>query len=227
MWPKFTTASQLQRSSPTRTLVSANLEREGIIENIHLTGDVTFDVLKKMEEVADEKSDVLEREGLEARNYILATIHKQKNTDNRDRLSEIIEAMSRIDETVVFPAHPRTIKSIESHGLAHFLEDSRVRVIKPLGFLDFIKLLKHSRRVITDSGGVQKEAYVFKIPCITLRETEWIETVQAGWNSVIPVETDSILEAVKGFEPSGEPRPFLGDGKAYLKIAEIVDALFF
>ena len=208
---------------PTRTSV-LNLEKEGITEGVHLVGDVTYDVLMKMEMVADEKSEILARIGLESKEYILATIHKQKNTDNGARLAEIVDALSRIEETVIFPAHPRTLKALELHGLKHLLENSRVNIIKPLGFLDFIKLIKHSRRVITDSGGIQKEAYVFKVPCITLRETEWIETVEAGWNTVIPVERDSIIETVRVFEPQGDPIPFLGDGRAYQKIADIVDA---
>ena len=103
--------------------------------------------------------------------------------------------------------------------------NSNIKLIKPLGYLDFIKLLKHSKKIITDSGGVQKEAYIFKIPCITLRETEWIETVEEGWNIIVDINEKKIVDVIKNFEPNQAPKNFLGDGKAYKNIASIINEL--
>jgi len=136
-----------------------------------------------------------------------------------------VRALARIDSPVIFPIHPRTKNFIEQYGLHDSLKDSNVRLSQPLGYLDFIKLVKHSRKLITDSGGAQKEAYALRVPCITLRETEWVETVKEGWNRLVEVEEEAILEAVQNFEPPQRQRNFLGDGDAYVKIANTINEL--
>lgn len=208
--------------APTRTAVK-NLAREGIRANVHLVGDVGSDVLLKFQDVASEHSDILEKIGIQSKKYCLLTIHKQKNTDNYGRLSTIVGALQETDENFVFPAHPRTVKFLKAHALLDSILNSNIRVLEPLGYFDFLKLLCHAKKVVTDSGGVQKEAYTFKVPCITLRETEWIETVQEGWNKVVELSSNEIRKAVKNFEPTGQQKGFLGNGDAFLKIVDILN----
>lgn len=208
--------------APTHTAVK-NLAREGIQTGVHLVGDVGNDVLLKFQDGARQHSEVLEKMGLRRKEYCLLTIHKQKNTDNYERLSTIIGALQETQENFVFPAHPRTVKVLEANALFDSILNSNIRVLEPLGYLDFLKLLFHAKKVVTDSGGVQKEAYTFKVPCITLRETEWIETVQEGWNKVVELSSNDIRKAVKNFEPAGPQKGFLGNGDAFLKIVDILN----
>ena len=163
---------------PTKNAVE-NLKNEGIKENVYLTGDVMVDSLLYNRETA-EKSTILTDLGLRSKGYIVATIHRASNTDNKENLQNIVEALSELNETIVFPLHPRTENLLKEYGLYNKLKSS-VILTQPLGFFEFIKLMGHAKMILTDSGGVQKEAYVLKVPCITLREnTEWVETVEEG-----------------------------------------------
>lgn len=165
---------------PTRAAVR-NLDREGVTRGVHHVGDVMYDVTLRVADVARAHSRVLERLGLERGAYVLATVHRAENTDEPERLATVLQYLrERAEESpVVLPLHPRTREAVSRHGLSL----SGLAVCEPLGFLDMHRLLADAACVLTDSGGVQKEAYFHRVPCVTLREeTEWVETVACGWN---------------------------------------------
>jgi len=194
-----------------------NLHHEGIQKGVHLVGDVMADVLLQSLNRAYEKSDVLEQLKLAEENYYLATVHRAENTDDPSRLHAIISAFRRIEQGVIFPAHLRTRKILFEHPLFQDLDEHRghLRVIEPLGYLDMVRLAASARAILTDSGGLQKEAYWLGKPCITLRdETEWVETVDAGWNVLTGADTDRILAAVQSMKPPKERKTLYGDGRA-------------
>ena len=182
---------------PTTTAVE-NLKNEGITKNVFKTGDVMYDVALQFAEKAKAKSTILSKLLLKPKGFILVTIHRAENTDDKPRLVNILSALDTLshDSVIVFPMHPRTKKMIDSFGLNRLL--TNIKVIGPAGFLDMISLESNAKLIMTDSGGVQKEAYFHKVPCVTLRdETEWVETVEAGWNVVAkPIETGSIPAAI-------------------------------
>lgn len=184
---------------PTQTAVD-NLAKEGITNGVHLVGDVMVDASMYAREKA-EKSDILERLNLESKRYLLATIHRASNTDIKDNLTQLVDALCQIEETVVMPLHPRTAKQLRLFGLYEKLS-SKIKIVEPLGYLEFTKLLNHAKKVLTDSGGVQKEAYLFRVPCITLREsTEWVETVRDGWNILVGTNIKMIIDSSNSFQP--------------------------
>ncbi|MFC1988442.1 non-hydrolyzing UDP-N-acetylglucosamine 2-epimerase [Chloroflexota bacterium] len=204
---------------PTTTSVD-NLKKEGIDGSVHLTGDIMVDALEYNKDAA-ERSGILGKLGLEARQYLVATVHRQSNTDSETNLRNIVDACMEIDEVIVFPLHPRTEKYLKAYGLYERLQE-KVRLIKPLGYLDFLKLMNNARRILTDSGGIQKEAYILGVPCITLREnTEWVETVEDGWNVLVGVDKERIVKMAREFEPAGEQRNLFGQG-ACKNIIEIL-----
>jgi len=207
--------------APTSTAVE-NLKREGIAEGVHLTGDVMVDALNYNIRVA-EASDILDKLGIKPKEYLLATIHRPENTDSLVNLRSIIEAFVESQELIVFPAHPRTINALKRYDL-YEKASKNLMLVKPLGYLDMLKLEKNARKILTDSGGVQKEAYLLKVPCITLRETtEWVETVDDGWNVLVGADKERILHALREFEPSGKVHTEkFGDGKASRRIAGIL-----
>jgi UDP-GlcNAc3NAcA epimerase len=210
---------------PTQNAVN-NLEGEGITENVYLTGDVMVDSLLLNKEIAEARSSILNDLNLKNKDYLVATIHRANNTDNIEHLRNIIEAFQKLNENIIFPIHPRTEKLLKNYGLYDSLL-SFVTLIKPLGFLDFIKLMNHAKMILTDSGGVQKEAYILKVPCVTLREnTEWTETIKDGWNVLVGSNKDRILEVVNEFMPSvQEHRNRFGDGSASNRIVATINAL--
>jgi UDP-N-acetylglucosamine 2-epimerase (non-hydrolysing) len=183
---------------PTQTAVD-NLNKEGITKGVHLVGDVMLDALEYNRKVAEKKSHILEELGLEKGKYLVITIHRPSNTDSRENMSNIIEALREIGEAVVFPVHPRTKKYMQNYDLDI---PANVRLMEPLGYLDMLKLMAGSRKILTDSGGIQKEAYMLRVPCITLREnTEWVETLEGGWNVLVGADKRRIVEAVQCFYP--------------------------
>lgn len=198
-----------------------NLKLEGVTFGVHVVGDVMYDAVLRHSEAAQKKSTVLDTLGLKIKKYLLATVHRASNVDDTGKLLNILETFSMFGETVVFPIHPRTRKAIQAAG---FLLGENIKLIEPVGYLDMLWLEKNARMILTDSGGVQKEAYWFGTPCITLREeTEWVETVEAGWNSVVGVERERILNAVYSFAaPSVRPNLF-GDGDASQKIVRLLE----
>ena len=209
---------------PTKTSVE-NLAREGIVSGVHLVGDVMADALRYNADLAEKGSDILGRLCLVPREYLVATIHRQSNTDIRGNLEGLVDAFGRVGETVIFPAHPRTLKYLKLYGLERSLPEN-IRLIPPLGYLDMIKLMANARKILTDSGGMQKEAYLLKVPCITLREnTEWVETVEDGWNVLVGTDADLIVRMVKEFTPVHAQKELFGGGNASRKIADILDRM--
>lgn len=210
--------------APTETAVR-NLHNEGIREGVYLTGDVMLDALLYNIKIAERGSRILVELRLKPGEYYLATVHRAENTDNRKNLRSIIEAFIESGELIVFPAHPRTVTALKKYNLYEKLERAEnVRLIKPVGYLDMLVLEKNARKILTDSGGVQKEAYFLRVPCITLRnKTEWVETVEDGWNVLVGADKEKILRAIREFEPDGRTYTYkFGDGKASKKIVEIL-----
>lgn len=195
-----------------------NLRDEGITQNVHYVGDVMCDALRQHLPVARRDSRILAQLGLTPGRYVLATVHRAANTDDRARLRGIVAALNAIDEIVVFPVHPRTRLALERHGLRLA---AGVRAIDPVGYRDMLALESGARSIITDSGGVTRESYLLGVPCITLRaETEHIETVHLGWNKLVDANPARILDAVRTFRPTGARPPIFGDGNAAELIAE-------
>jgi len=189
-----------------------NLAREGISQGVHNVGDVMYDAVLHNISIAEKRSTILDRLSLKSGAYLLATVHRAENTDNRARLAAIIDAFGATPEPIVFPAHPRTRSALTSFGVS---VPANVKLIEPVGYLDMLLLEKHARLILTDSGGVQKEAYFFSVPCVTLRdETEWVETVEAGWNVVVGTDPQRVVAAVRDLCPSGPPPTVFGDGQA-------------
>ncbi len=210
---------------PTETAVK-NLAREGIKKGVHLVGDTMFDAVQQFAEIAEERSTILERLNLKSKTFLLATVHRAYNTDVPENLRSLLSSFAEIGETVVFPVHPRTRQKINELG-GTFAEQhgrSDVRMIEPVGYLDMLTLEKHARLILTDSGGMQKEAFFVGVPCVTLRpETEWSETVEAGWNIIAGVEPGEIRRAVtKSDWPAEPPAQVFGDGRAAQKIVALL-----
>lgn len=177
------------------TIAVENLAREGVTQGVHNVGDVMYDVALYYRERARTSSQILSKLGLCEKGFALATCHRAENTDVPERLMEILSALATIavDLPVVFPLHPRTRKLINDHNLEHWLKD--LIVVEPLPFLDMVALEQAAKVILTDSGGVQKEAFFYEVPCITMRdETEWVETVALGWNHVVGASKARILE---------------------------------
>jgi UDP-N-acetylglucosamine 2-epimerase len=178
-----------------------------------------YDAVLQFAAIAKKRSTILKDLDLEPKNYLLTTIHRPYNTDIPDNLRNIFEAFAEIGEIIVFPVHPRTSKKIaDLEGV--FPQEvvlGNTRMIEPVGYLDMLVLEENARLILTDSGGMQKEAYFFAVPCITLRpETEWVETVEAGWNVVAGADISAIVEGYQKAEnspPTDRPNLY-GDGKA-------------
>ena len=180
---------------PSQTAVY-NLSKEGITKGVHLVGDVMLDALEYNKKVAEKKSKIIEELGLEKKKYLVTTVHRPGNTDSIDNMKSIIEALGEIGMPVVFPVHPRTKKCLQEYGLLKGMPGN-VRLIKPLGYLDMLMLIANAKKILTDSGGIQKEAYMLKVPCVTLREnTEWVETLERGWNVLVGGNKSNIIRAV-------------------------------
>jgi UDP-GlcNAc3NAcA epimerase len=208
--------------APTGNAVN-NLSNEGITENVHNVGDVMFDAFLNNLQIAEKKYN-LRRFGLKEKEYFLATIHRAENTDDNNRLKAIIESLSRLDQLVIFPLHPRTQKRLEEYGLFPLLEESKViKLIEPVSYLEMIFLEKYSKKIITDSGGVQKEAYFAKVPCYTIRDqTEWTETVAVGWNTLVDLQYQSLDEIINTVGVPNHVEGLYGDGNAAKKIVDII-----
>jgi UDP-GlcNAc3NAcA epimerase len=182
--------------APTALAVE-NLRREGITRGVSRVGDVMYDVALQFGQAARQKSGILERLGLRADGYVLATVHRAENTDDRARFSNILGALAEVaaEVPVVLPLHPRTRKILDERGAA----PAALRLIDPVGFLDMVMLEQHARVIATDSGGVQKEAYFHGVPCVTLRdETEWVELLECGANRLAsPASRSAMVQALR------------------------------
>lgn len=209
---------------PTETAI-ANLHAEGVWDGVHNVGDVMFDAALFYENMARERSNILVELGIGQQEFVLATVHRAENTDDPRRLTEILDGLALIagETTVVLPLHPRTRKILEQHDLLRRL--GAVKLLPPVSFLEMIQLEKSARAILTDSGGIQKEAFFYRTPCITLRdETEWVETIQSGWNRLVKADQREMMRAWNSLEKSGraaDQQPY-GDGSAAAKIIEII-----
>jgi len=209
----------------TETAVE-NLRREGAAGEVVLVGDAMADVTLAFAPVAERRSTALEDNGVEPGRYIVVTAHRAGNVDDPDRLARLVELLEVLPLPAVFPLHPRTRARLDATGLTGRLEAApALRLAPPLGYLDFLTLARNARAVLTDSGGVQKEAYLLGTPCVTMRDTtEWVETVETGWNVLVDLDRAAALAALEREPPPG-PRPELyGGGHAGERIRDSIDA---
>jgi UDP-N-acetylglucosamine 2-epimerase len=204
-----------------------NLEREGITDGVHNVGDVMYDSVLLAREL-DAGNERLGRFDLEPGGYYLATVHRAENTDDPTRLSSIFDAFGRLESPVFLPLHPRTRARLDdpAFGAAVGPIAPNVRIEEPVGYFDMLALQAGARAILTDSGGVQKEALWAGVPCVTMRtETEWVESVEAGWNSVVGTDADRIIGAAARARPEGSPPPLYGDGRASEKVEALLARL--
>ena len=217
---------------PTKTAVE-NLAKEGLTEGVYEVGDPMYDAVLMFSEKAKQCSTILHDLGLKKGGYLLATIHRAYNTDDPQTLKAIFSALTSINELVIFPIHPRTQQKIKELGFLNqksktCAEPGRSienpKLIDPVSYLDMLILEQNARMILTDSGGVQKEAYFFSVPCLTLRsETEWVETVSNGWNLLVGVDPEQILAGLKHVFPAKDQSPVLfGNGRSAHEIVRIL-----
>jgi UDP-GlcNAc3NAcA epimerase len=204
----------------------ANLQRERAPGEAHLVGDVMADVSLAFRDIAAERSTVLADLGLERGRYLAVTAHRAGNVDHPERLVRLVELLEALPAAtgleVVFPVHPRTRARLEGTLLLERL--SAIKLVAPLGYLDFLELARHAQAILTDSGGVQKEAYLLGVPCVTLRDTtEWVETVEAGWNTLVDLDREAALAALERTPPEERPELY-GGGHAAERVRDVVSA---
>ncbi len=196
-----------------------NLAAEGIDAGVHVVGDVMLDANLALAPLARTRSTALASAKVEPGHYLLLTLHREANV-RPEPLARIAKAMNDIDEPIVFPGHPRTVEALAANRIEL---GPHIRLLPPAGYVDFSALASQARLVLTDSGGVQKEAYWYRIPCITLRTTsEWVETIETGWNRLVGDDPDLILAAVADATAPAEHPELYGDGKASIRIADLL-----
>jgi UDP-GlcNAc3NAcA epimerase len=203
-----------------------NLTREGVPGKAVVVGDVMVDVAKRWQPMARERTDIARDLGVQPHGYVLVTAHRAGNVDDPERLAKLMKLLQVLPTPVVFPVHPRTRKRLQATGLWEELTEMEgMHVTGPLGYAEFTALLCGARAMLTDSGGVQKEAYLAGVPCVTLRaNTEWVETVQSGWNTLVDLDAQATLKALERPPPSEHP-PLYGDGHAAERCVEAIGAL--
>ena len=202
---------------------AAALAAEQVPGRAVVVGDVMVDVALATRERALARTETLDRIGVVPGRYLLATAHRAVNVDDAAALDRLVSLLEAIDEPIVLPVHPRTRARLATHGLAARAAKAAI-LTPPLGYLDFASLLAYARAVLTDSGGVQKEAYLAGVPCLTMRDrTEWTETVTAGWNTLVGLDRDAALAALARTPPAERP-PFYGTGDAGPRIVAAIDA---
>ena len=198
---------------------ATNLQREGIVGGVRIVGDVMLDANLRLAPIARTRSQALADAQVEPGAYALATLHREANA-RQPALGRIAESLALLEEPVVFPLHPRTRAALAEAGIELA---ANVRPLLPVGYLDFAALASQARIILTDSGGVQKEAYWYGVPCLTLREnTEWVETVETGWNRLVGCDSAQIVEAARQARPPTEHPPLYGDGHAADSIADLI-----
>ena len=198
-----------------------HLAAEGIKDSVHRVGDVMLDALLYARPIARDRSGILERLRVESKRYSLVTIHRAANTDDPKRLEQIIKALNQVSETVILPLHPRSQKALFNIAV----NADHVRIIEPLGYFDMLVMEENARLIATDSGGVQREAYYMSVPCLTLRdETEWVATIETGWNKLVGADQNLILDNWFNFLPPSDHPPIYGVGNAAKLIVEILNA---
>ncbi|MEK3883091.1 non-hydrolyzing UDP-N-acetylglucosamine 2-epimerase [Paenibacillus sp. PL2-23] len=203
---------------------AANLRREGISKHVHMVGDIMCDAVLAFRPIAGKQSTILSRLGLSPKRYNVATVHRNENTDSESNLRHILTALARLDRPVVLPLHPRARFFLRKWTMESLLEASNLIVTEPLSYLDMLHLTGNAHAVLTDSGGLQKEAYLLRVPCVTMRrETEWVETVAHGWNRLAAADTNRIWEAYSSLNtPEHHPSVF-GDGRTAPRICHAIE----
>jgi UDP-N-acetylglucosamine 2-epimerase len=206
---------------PTENAVRL-LRNEGREAGVWLTGDLMYDSLLASLPVAKtQTAAVLGARGIEAGAYYLATVHRAANTGDPKTLAALIEAFGRLEAPVIWPVHPRTREALKEAGTAL---PANLRAVEPVGYLEMLVLEKEARAILTDSGGVPREAYFLAVPCVTLRtETEWPETLVDGWNVLAGCDIDQVVSAAQRPRPGNAPLPAFGDGRAAIKMVEILE----
>jgi len=205
-------------------VAAANLEREGVAGRVEVVGDVMVDVARLVRPRAAADEDALRQAGVAPGTYLLATAHRAGNVDDPARLRRLVDVLLAVPGPVVLPLHPRTRERLSAAGWLPELEAGDVRVLPPLGYVAFTSLLLRARAVLTDSGGVQKEAYLAGVRCVTLRDTtEWVETVEAGWNTLVDLDPAAALAALDGELPQARPELY-GDGHAGARVVAAIGA---
>jgi UDP-N-acetylglucosamine 2-epimerase (non-hydrolysing) len=206
--------------APTKRAVK-NLNREHVYGEVIYSGDVSVEVLREATKVST-RSPILNDLCLEPKAYTLFTMHRAENTVSDESLIAVLKAFETLsDVQIVFPIHPRTRKILQERHLLSRLEGCKnVKLIEPVGYIDFVRLMQQADKIVTDSGGAQKESYMLHVPCITIREnTEWEETVKNGWNKLVGTDTEKIVRAVRRWSPRTAIRPVFGKGDASKIIA--------
>jgi UDP-GlcNAc3NAcA epimerase len=199
------------------------LAAEGVEGRVEVVGDVMADATMQFAPIARRRSRLLSELELSPGRYVVATVHREANT-GPGRLARIVEGLNGLTEPVVFPIHPRTSAALERDGLT--LRE-HVLLLPPLGYLDFAALAAQARTIVTDSGGLQKEAYWYGVPCVTLRpSTEWVDTVAVGANRLVDDDPAALVEAVEQARMPDDRPQLYGDGKASTRIADLVSTLF-
>lgn len=213
--------------APTRNAAN-NLKKEKIRGRVYYTGDLSVEIIDKTRSIS-KKSEILNILNLKSKSYLLLTMHRAENTSSRDFFIQLLKTFEALkDNVIVFPIHPRTKKMFESFGLLdRLLKCSNVKTLLPVGYIDFIALLQNSLKVITDSGGIQKEAYLLNVPCITMRKnTEWVETIKGQWNVLTGVDSKRIAKAVRRQTPNSKySKSVFGNGRTSQVISELVSSI--
>ena len=213
--------------APTRNAVN-NLKKEKIRGKVYYTGDLSVEIINKTRSIS-KKSEILDILNLQSKSYLLLTMHRAENTSSRHFFIQLLESLEALkDNIIVFPIHPRTKKMFDGFGLLNrLLKCSNVKTLLPIGYIDFIALLQNSAKVITDSGGIQKEAYLLNVPCITMRKnTEWVETIKGQWNVLTGVDSKKIIKAVRRQTPNSKySESVFGNGRTSQVISELVSSI--
>ena len=199
------------------------LGAEGIVDSVYWVGDVMLDALRLATAVVDERSEILAQEALTPGGYTLVTIHRAANTDNPARLSALVNALNSVEETIAFPVHPRCRAALERAGLTLA---PHIKALPPLSYLDMLALVRSARLAATDSGGVQREAFCLGVRCLTFREsTEWIETLDDGWNTLVGVDAEQIRACWWRATPTTNQLPIFGDGRAAHRVVHLLEQM--
>ncbi len=208
---------------PTKVALS-NLEKEGITKEVYLTGDVMYDALMEYLPLAKSKSKILENLDIET-DYILLTLHRPQNVDDSFTLLNILNSVSASGKDIIWPIHPRSKNTLVKNQLVEKVP-SNIKIINPVGYIDMLSLEYNSSKIATDSGGVQKEAYILEKPCITLRpDTEWVETIDDGWNVLVDTDSKKIKEEIINFNPKNKPNIDYGGGQASSNVCNLIEEL--
>jgi UDP-GlcNAc3NAcA epimerase len=210
---------------------SINLKNEGLVNGVYNVGDVMYDAVLNNIEIAEKKYNqysLINKLNIEKDNYYLSTIHRAENTESVEKLKIILAALNSLDKPVIFPVHPR-IKELIRKVDSHDFNKTNIYFVDPVGYLEMLYLIKNSKKVLTDSGGVQKEAYFLGVPCVTLREeTEWVETTKGNWNLLSHIVKEDIISNVyaKNIDIKYRNNDYFGNGDASSKIVNVIKDVF-